>query len=660
MAVYTLDAGNLTQWAFNSDACRSKSYDAVTQTYKELATGDWKVTIENTSGDLWESNEVTVVYYGEAIMSDVSIEDDYETANMAGVALAKETGTAILNVTFNKNYAGTLYLIDSKIEKGYTGHDTNKINLGGTGKSIESYLAQVKTKAQLTNKNATAAKGAGAKAGIYWEDATGAVHCKLPVALTAGKTVTRGSSYYLVWDQDDNDADDFKAASSKREDLNASEDMEVPYVVAPDSIVVSSFASGATAVKVDLLDADGEKLAWYTGATTLATAGLDSAKIFKVDTNAKSADDSFVNVDGNTGTTIAGKDGTLTLTAGAAIANKYVYVKLATKAGIFAKESITLESDLSESARDALDSMSMKEDSTDPTAAVVEFKGLSSKAPGKVYIMQGNKNAADGTGEQLNQNNDTTVTDAEKAVAYKNIAGHGLDDAIASADVDGGAASVTIPGVFEADDMDPTATTYGQKMGNDAFVAVFVPEDEELWKRADSRALNAAGTDLLGFQLSPTITTIDKSGLTAAFTAKGTSPEITIAGIQALDQFGNKWIGDNRTTDTAKVDVTNKTVTNTEAGTATTSTAGTTGIVTIVATLSESTTHTWDKGDGVTIKVAALKDLAVTITAKDKVEFLATGLDVGVTGTATVEQGATLTTPATSGGGKLSTAFSIS
>ena len=680
MSIYSLANGNLTQWAFNSDNCRSKNpvYDAagVLTGYTELADGEWMVTIENTDGELWTSNTVEVVFEGQAVMSDVSIEDDYETSTALvpmNVELTKTTGSAILNVTFNKNYSGTLYLIDSKIEKGIDGHDGNAVAMDGSVNnaagdpinSIEKALTKVSTRAQLTNKKATAAYDGVSSWGIYYEDSTGAVHCKFVVDLGGGETVTRGSSYYLVWDQDDVDGDEITATATK-DDLNTSDDMVVPYVKAPASIVVSSFATDSDTVKVDALDENGDKLAWYTDETDgVANQGLDSAKIFKVDTNAKSSSDSSENAD-----TTAVKKGTYTFTTAADIPNAYVYVKLVTKAGVFAKDSITLESDLSESARDAMTSMSMKEDDSDPTAAVVEFKGLSTKAPGKVYIMQGNL----ATEALVNSGTDADKAAAAQADAYALIAKHDLTDAIAEAAVEGGAASVKIAGVFEADDMaNPNAAqadTYGKDMGNDAFVAIYVPDDTELWKSASNLAEDDNG-NLLGYRLEPTITTIDKSELTAALTAQTAAlSTITVGGIQAMDQFGNKWVGTGNNNNAASVSMINKTATNEEDKAEITNgyvTISNGGVISFVAAIKGGKVNNdkFDKGDGFDVKVPGLKDLKITFTAKDNLVFKAGALQVGATAGAdhSVAVGATLTTadPNATGTGdlKLSSAFSI-
>ena len=84
--------------------------------YNGMPEGEWYVTIENTDGITYVSESVIVDLEDVAIMSDVSIENDYETADAGGLDIDDETGKAILNVTFNKDYSGKLYVVNSKYE----------------------------------------------------------------------------------------------------------------------------------------------------------------------------------------------------------------------------------------------------------------------------------------------------------------------------------------------------------------------------------------------------------------------------------------------------------------------------------------------------------------------------------------------------------------
>ena len=602
MSIYSLANGNLTQASFNSNNCRSKNGNT------ELATGNWKVLIENTKGELWTSNEVEVVYDGTVVMTAVSIEDDYETpmTTTKGVEINTKTSRAIINVSFNKNYKGTMYLVNSKYEKGYDDTTSekgkNKIAMTGTN-GIEGYLnAKVNTLAGLTNKKASA-NGKGA----YYEDATGGVHAKFVVALAAGEQVKRGDSYYLIFDQDDLDTDNFSTTAEK-DDLNTSDDMVVPYVIAPASIAVTSFTEGTKTPQITLYDEDGAALTWWNSsdAASDTITGFESIKLYGVDSNETSASDTATTLDGTA--TLKMDKGVAKVVASSNISKKYIYAKFKTEAGIFAESSETFTSELAETARKAVDSVTLKEDSTDPYAAVVELKGLSSKAPGTVYILQGKSTA--GTAE-----------------TFADIAEKSTDDAIASAKVEGGASKVTIGGVFKSA---WTAPANEENM----FVAVYVPDDTELWQSA--KGLNDDGD---GFTLKATITSSDKSDMTAKLAvgskdAKGETSSgaadgeaaainIEVTGIQLLDQFGKKWKGDADAVGLQAVDVsaTKVLVAHSEGGSGKL-TYDANGVAKLEATVTSldkakaGADSVFDKGETWTFKVAGLAGL--TVTAKTK------------------------------------------
>lgn len=687
MAVYTLDANSLTQEAFNSDLCRSKKplvNAAGVTIYQELATGNWKVTIENTSGELWTSNEVTVVYDEKAVMTDVSIEDDYDSKDNNGnsvVAIAEKTGTAILNVTFNKDYKGTLYLVNSKYEKGYdttaSEKGKNLINLRAGVKAALDALAggdaSVKTLTGLTNKKATTNKAA------YYEDEEGAIHVKLPVALATTETVTRGESYYLIWDQDDIDGDEVKN-TSKKEALNTSDDMLVPFVVGPASVTVTKYQNPTTKPEVTLYDETGAVLEWWTQnkqkATGDAIAGFDSVKLFGVDSNSKSSSDTAISLDA-TGTQVIDK-GVVSLTSNN-IAKKYVYVTMKTTKGIFAEKSATLTSEISETAIDALDSMSMKEDSKNPADAIVEFKGLSSKAPGTVYIVNKIADVTAGT---------IAAIDLET-------------DSLGKATVAGGATSVTISDVFsdkqisKANYENPSnpGNAYTDTDNEEKFAAVFIPDDQELWKPYWNGKYAADGVTEQVFVLEPTITSFDKTNITyklngttagtdatATAAAVPTKAEIEIGGIQLLDQFGNKYARFAKSaTDTENAVAGSATAvvsTNVESASGTSSVNHKTGIVTVTVSMGTltaggaATGAFFDKGESFTYKMAGLKDLTVTVKTSDRLAASANTLIIGSANATTIPtasgttnvvgQNATNTATAAGGDKKLSDAISVS
>jgi len=618
-AVYSLANGNLNNASFQSNGCRNAK--------GRLDSGEWSVMIENTNGKTFVSNSIEVSASTNAVMTGVSIEDDYDTYDSAvgtmRVEVAPKTETAILNVTFNKNYAGKLYLVSSDKTDGYAAADlANCVDMtsGGRG-DITSYLKEVKTLASLTNKKATANKANG---GIYYEDATGRLHCKFIVDLAAPNAetptvdgVTRGKSYYLIWDQEDI-ADDEPTATATRETLNTSDDMEVPYVVAPDSIAVTKFYNGIASPEVTFFDEDGAALVWWNEGATLT--GFESVKIFGVDTSAKSADDKPITAD-----TFKIKEGVATVgAAGKTINNKYAYVKMKTTEGIFAEKSATLESEVSETAIAALDSISLKEDGTTPENAVVTIKGLSSKAPGTVYIMQGDST------------NNT----------FAKVATKDTSKALKSAKVDGATTEVTFEDVFNAKQI-------GSVDHEDLFVAVYVPDDQELW--LSKAGLDADGN---GFQLKQEIKSVDKTDMTTAMTnvtkgvaaaaAKDNTPatiDLTLDKIQLLDQFGNKWKGTGKAAGEYEVAVstTKNLAAHSESGSGTIE-YDNNGVaklkVTIkstdtVGTTASSIDDVFDAGETFTFTVAKLAGLTATITTAHTIK--ATTAGGAATGVITVD-----------------------
>ena len=650
MAVYTLDANHLDQAVFNSDGCRSVDSDGDTVA-DSLHTGLWKVTIENTSGELWTSNEVEVIYDERAVMSDVSVEDDYTTP---AVDIDEDTANAILNVTFNKDYSGKLYMVESKYEKNYTGNAAILANATGNGK-ITTLLKKVNTYAGLTNKAATTA-AAGAFQGAYYEDEEGAIHCKILVDLddAAGDTtVTRGNSYYLIWDQDDIEGDDPTVAGVKKADLNTSETFTVPYVEAPASIAVTKFQNGTTAPEITMYNEDGDVLEWWSDADatddgTLDLDGITSVRVYGVDSNAKSSSDTF-----KLATRGAVDKGKLTPTI-AALAKEYAYATVKFEKGIFGEDAFTLESEVSESAKAALTKMVLKEDSSTPEDAVVEFTGLSTKAPGTVYIIDG-KTTVDGS--------------------YAAIVAKGTDEAIASATVEGGASKVTVPGVFSAKAMAAVATFENK------FVAVYVPDDQELWRSA------AYGKDAATeFTLEPVITSFDKSEIEAELTdetdgvaetnagdgdATPADIELTVTGIQLLDQFGNAWTGtaDAVGLNAVAVSTTTLVAAHGESGSGVV-TYDADGKVTLVATIKSSdpagaaANKIFDKGETFTFTVGGLKDLTVAVKTKHAIETDAgTGINLDKNDTYPTDnvfEVAIADGTKYANGGVLSDAFSIS
>lgn len=509
-AVYSLSGGNITAASF-------MSAPVVDPIKGVLDAGDWWVTIENTAGDVSVTNVVTVASNNVAVMTDFAIEDDYDTPR---VTLADKTTTAIIDVTFNKQYFGTLYLNEVDNETYTTAKMVGAIDLTSAATTTTTWgadLADVKKASNLTND---AVSGLATGKGKYYAESDGTVHAKIKVPAQ----VTRGTNYELIFEQEDVKGDEL-GAKAKKEDLNVSNSYEAPYVVAPAEIAVTSYAKGTTTPQVTMYDENGEVLDWWTATAVTATnavePGFDSMAFYSIDSNTASASDTATPT-----SKVEIKEGVATLTIGAA-ANDYGYAKFKTTKGIFGAASATLTSEVFEGAMDPMTNMTLKQDSDDPKAAKIEFKNLKGVASGNVYIYQ----AKDAT---------------DLAAGVATVAGYDTKKAIGSAEVAGGTTKVIIDDVFEAVD-----TTNAYK---NAFVAVFVPDDTDLFKTVYNGSDNSstiAAPDF--FTLAQNLTKYALVGDEEAATAVASGYQFSATGaydsagdgsgtpayLEALDQFGD-------------------------------------------------------------------------------------------------------------------------
>ena len=444
VGVYTTEGGKLTE-AFTSDDLQTNVY------LGELPAGDWWVTIENTEGLTSVTNVITVADHSRAIISDVSFEDDYETAAAAKVDLDEETTNIIVNATFNKDYAGKLYVVSAEETTFTTAKLTNTKNLTN-GISGTGGWYNVKKAVNLTNEEAST------RGGIYYIDSEGAVHCKFPVALTGGKKVTRGEDYMLIFDQKDIKGDEISttAESSDIDDLNISEAATVPYVEAPAEIAITAYNKAVPdEAQITFYNESGDVMAWWDDATDEVNAGVLTGAVYEVDSNKIDSGDTPRTIQ-----TLTFEDGKAAAVFVGVADKTYAYAKIKTTAGIFAKEATELTSEVVESAPEAASKVELKEAST-AADATVNFTGLHKMADGTVYILQGD-----------------TGKDTEALILAQ-----GIDKAIASAKVAGGSTSVSVTNVFKSKFID-----YDNSMtnNNDKFVALFVPDDESIYSRVSS------------------------------------------------------------------------------------------------------------------------------------------------------------------------------
>ena len=520
-AVYTTEGGALVD-AFTSAPLQTVMVGGVAQAV-DLDEGEWWVTIENTEGVTSTTNVITVTPSHIAIIEDVDITDDYDGGN---VELLKNVTKAVVTVTLNKDYAGTFYLTPVKTSA------FNSTDLTAKMTTANAKTTEVKTLAKLTDK---AAIDTTANKGIYYLDKdTNEITYKFALDHMAGTPIlTRGTDYYLIFDQDDYEGDDLPTATGTGKlddlDLNITDAITMPYVEAPDSVAVTNYAkgnAGAEKIKVTLYDEEGNALAWYTpadGTTTLG--GFGTTNIYNISSNTASASDPAI----TPATSVASKGvATLTYTG---TNTQYAYVKLVSNAGVFDKETITLTSDVVETNGPALTSLSIAYDSSDPTSAKVTLKNLTSRTNGTVYIFQSNVavGAATDSGttstEGADEKNAAKITAQAKDGLYM----------VGSAEVTGGTTSVVIPNVFSKDqigltqaaitDNGATASVQALKY-NDYFAALFVPEDTEQYAESTS-ATYQLKSELKSYKLNQAVSGITKAGISGITSL-----------IKGVDQFG--------------------------------------------------------------------------------------------------------------------------
>lgn len=468
-----------------------------------LSKGEWYVIIQNTDGENFTSNSIVVTEGDLAVMSDVTFTDDYDGKN---VEIDAKVDATVVTVTLNKDYTGDFYIAPAK--------DTTKYNYIDLDQTI-STAALKATGNRVTNLKKftdTEAVNAGAGDGIYYlDDETGVITYKFVIDVLGASTgaATRGSDYYLIFDQVNTDEDDLATTAGtgdlKDLDLNMTEALTVPYVVAPDEILFTAFNQAGKSGKLEFVDDDGEALPWLDGGTWATDGdGFASITVYNPANNETAKDDAKI-----TFATASIDGGTFSWTQTAAITNKYAYAKVTTTKGVYAADSLTYETPIIETAGDPADAMKLKEDSTDPAKAVVEFTNLTSRVNGTVYILQG-------------ENGDTN---------FAGMADNSIDNAIASAEVPGGSKKIEIDDVFKAAQLDTTS-------GNDSaniFIAVYVPENTDMYNvmKAGTNA-----TTVFTLTQVPTTLAIDSSKETVTTTSGVIATDNMTS--KVYDQFGGE------------------------------------------------------------------------------------------------------------------------
>ena len=529
----------------------------------------------------------------------------------------------------NKAYAGTFYLIEADTAAEEKFKTTDMVDMSSTANAyiveddltVGSDVDTVKS-GKFNDQYVLHGGTAGAafdEAGIKMLNSDGTWSYKIYSDNTA---LERGKEYALIFDQDDIDTDDITASDNTTTTFpNITEAYAAPYVEAPEEIELTTYVAnaGETTAKITFLNEDGEALTWWTQANK---TGFKNVSMYNVASNAISSTDVEI-----TPTAYDMTKGVMTVTY-TGTGDSFAYAKATTTKGIFGADSVELVSGIAEEAAEPMDSMKVSDSGAD---AKIEFTGLKKAASGTVYLLQG----------------DTTNNNFAK------IGAKDLSKAVASSAVEGGSASVVLEDVFDGDML----TTAGQLANKNLFVAVFVPDMQDVYQTKK----DGDGSGLV-FQLKQKATSV-KAGnsplvvdvTTAWATAAG---ELTITGLEAYDQFGNL-MSAAVANKTAEVSAINTTSTNTESAKAKYDIATNGRVrITLTSTASAATTPFVDKGDGYSVSVLGSTIKVTSVNGNVWALGQSDGTEIKVTVNGTEQrQGQVATTwHATSAAGSVTTA----
>ena len=583
----------------------------------ERGTGIYKATIV-ADGITYTTNEIEITdKESPAEILDFTLEDDYTDG--LGIHYATTDKRAIATVTLNKNYDGkfTVYRATDTTFKSPLATDalttsTAQATLTAAD-AIKATAAVGDQESVLTTNAATNYQVLTANtigSGYGYINADGTVTYKWVLDDTG---VARGSDYVVAFDQASISSD--KPGSGV---ANASEEATAPYVVAPASIAVTKVAAGVKP-EITFYDKDDDVLGWFgyqvtdaaeaaeeangigTGfKTTLATVGASSAKIYAATNKTTDPDGSGVSqLSSSTANPVEGGVWTSQIAAGD---EAYFFATVKFNKGIFDKDALELKSEAAATAQPAATDMSILEDKTTATSAVVSFANL--RADGTVYVARGRF-----TGSSSGGSIDVINTVHDIVEAFN------PDDAttyVAKTDVSAGAKSVTIEnaigsytsvnastGILASNNyyedgaiVSTTAGNYvsGKVYGTDDYVAIFVPNDTDNYGQIstsdtmskDSYTLNEDDDAFNSLRVVQKATSLsfDKESTTGKIATDDASATLTIKDITpgtnstagkfyAKDQFGNRMRTAKTNQSVTSVEVVDKDITSDEKAVAT-------------------------------------------------------------------------------------------
>jgi hypothetical protein len=499
-----------------------------------LGVGNYTVTIENTKGESFTTNTITVVEEGVAIMTDVALSDyTDEYSDKPGSDSYQDyapTDTqAVLTATLNKQYDGEFEVFkakDTKFEDAVQAWDTDDLFSSATGSAVK-----VDSASKLTDKKALDAFHSG-YAGIYYVADNGTVTVKL--VTTAG--LKRGDSYVLTFKQD-SDLSDEKTC--------VSDSFTAPYLPAPVGIVCAGTTNAlglATTTSVAVIGETGLPLTYlgnndtnkdihapnptqlgltitaYTNTSNKTTGGTQMAL---APTNLGSNEGIVAGVSGMYASALTGID--------PAVVGCYATLK--TTAGIYGEKAVTLTSDFVALPAEAAETVELSYDVAEPFDITAEFTGL--KTSGTLLIVR-----TDGA-------MDTTIGEYQ---TYKDAASNtvavlqsDMSNVVGMATVTKGQSEVTVEDCVDGIHAD-------KDMNNefDIYTAVLIPNDTESFgpklANVDITTIPypTIGDGVTVYSVPCMWTTTGKTNFKSVTGATIAADCDTDAIINTLDQFGDK------------------------------------------------------------------------------------------------------------------------
>jgi len=278
-----------------------------------------------------------------------------------------------------------------------------------------------------------------------------------------------------------------------------------PYLAAPAAILVGQSAKdNGTMTGIMFVGSDGSIMKWMSGTKTeqktLSALGFDSAELFGNNSKSTAGATSVGNANALAG--FAGTYGTINSTY------EYYYAEVATKEGVYGKESIELSSSITKKSEGIAKKVTWEENQLVPTTATITFDTLRSDAT--VYIY-GDKVGGSQTLVDPNKVSPAAAEfDPTNRKTYRGLV-----------HVEEGEDSIDIPNVFVNDDIENTTN----------FTVVVIPDDPMSYLNVKDD--NTTSTIK---EVPASVKATSSQGWQTAVSVSGST--ITVTNLTAYNQFG--------------------------------------------------------------------------------------------------------------------------